>query len=370
MEAENTTIKSVGAILREARLAKGLSIEEVEKATNIRASHIVNLENEAYDKTPGEFFVKGAIRNYGNFLGLNGPELVEQYKASVAGKALHEVEAHDIREAKNVTMKLQLKEKRDVGSGTGKLDVQELVGFSVNWKLIAAGAAGLGLIAGLYFAVPAVTGWVKNMSANSPKVSVAPTTVNNKQDGAENVVTDKVILELKASGRCWLEVSGDGKVIEEVMLREGDVKKYEANDKLVVKYGNIGAVQLKLNGKEVDLKGERGVANKVYTRETAAKNAKPAAEEAKPKEKAEEKTAANADSQAASEQSQTINNTNNTTNNNSNQAAAKVEEPAKPETPAVTAPATKPEPAVEKNTAPEAPKPQVKEKSSKKKKKQ
>mgnify|MGYP003298966306 CR=1 FL=1 len=123
-------VKSVGTILREARLAKGLTLADVEKATNIREQLLGYLETEEFEKTPGEFFVKGAIRTYGNFLELNGPELVDLYKASQAGKQLHEVEAHGIREAKNVTMKLQLKDKRDIGSGNGKLEITNCNGSS------------------------------------------------------------------------------------------------------------------------------------------------------------------------------------------------------------------------------------------------
>ena len=79
--------KTVGAILKEARLAKGISLADAEKATSIRSRYLQAVENDEYDKTPGEVFLKGIIRNYGNYLGLNGSELVNEYKASAAGMA-------------------------------------------------------------------------------------------------------------------------------------------------------------------------------------------------------------------------------------------------------------------------------------------
>ena len=63
--------KTVGAILKEARLAKGISLADAEKGTSIRSRYLQAVENDEYDKTPGEVFLKGIIRNYGNFLGLN-----------------------------------------------------------------------------------------------------------------------------------------------------------------------------------------------------------------------------------------------------------------------------------------------------------
>lgn len=62
--------KTVGTILREARLAKRLSLADAEKGTSIRSRYLEALERDEYDKTPGEVFMKGMIRNYGNFLGL------------------------------------------------------------------------------------------------------------------------------------------------------------------------------------------------------------------------------------------------------------------------------------------------------------
>ena len=63
------TDKSVGTLLREARLAKGISLSEAENGTSIRARYLEALERDEYDKTPGEVFLKGMLRTYGNFLG-------------------------------------------------------------------------------------------------------------------------------------------------------------------------------------------------------------------------------------------------------------------------------------------------------------
>lgn len=272
MEQEAMQAKSVGTILREARLAKGITVEDVEAATNIRSTFITYLENEEYDKTPGEFFVKGAIRTYGNFLGLDGLKLVETYKASAGGKALHEVESQGIREAHNVTMKLQLKEKRDIGSGTGKLELPDLP-----WKQIGMGVAALALLGVLYFAVPAAIDWSKSLGDKTAQVTASITSsVTNSlpskdKDTAEKAqqapIYDKLLLELEATDKCWLEVDGDGKRLAEIMLYPGDKKTYEAKEKLIVKYGSVGAVKILVNGKDLTAVGEKGVAVKHYTLE-------------------------------------------------------------------------------------------------------
>lgn len=294
MEMEKDTIdKSVGTILREARLAKGLSLEDVEAATHIYSRNLAHLENDEYAKTPGAFFVKGAIRNYGNFLGLNGPELVEKFKKSPAANFTTEVKEKPvadnstaIREAKNVSMKVQLKDKRDIGSGTGKFEVKEkLKSVDIPWAKIGLGLAGLAVAGALYFAVPAIINWAGSISLSSSSTSSEVKQAQEtpkKEEKAAKVIPDKLVLELEAVDKCWLEVTADGKRVEETMLRAGDKKTYEAKDKLLVKYGNVGAVRIKLNGEAQDVAGETGVANKVYSKEAKAEESK--SEEAKPKE--------------------------------------------------------------------------------------
>lgn len=359
METEKQTItKSVGTLLKEARLAKGLSLEAVEAATHIYVKNLEHLENDEYDKTPGEFFVKGALRNYGNFLGLNGPELVDMYKASIAGKALHEVEAHGIREAKNVTMNIQFKDKRDIGSGSSSFEFMEkLRDVKLPWKQIAMGAAGLAVLGVLYFAVPAVINWGSNISFSSSsaeKPQVKPATISEKKEAKP--VVDKLVLELEATDKCWLEVYGDDKKLEETMLNPGDKKSYEAKDKFDVKYGNVGAVKITLNGEAQSTEGEHGVAKKVYLRERPADEAK----------SEEQKTDAKVESTPKAEETQVR--TPAKVEEAPKVEAPKVEEPAKVEAPKAKEPVKVEAPKVEEPAKVEPPKEEAKPSKKDKKK--
>lgn len=263
--------KTVGTILKEAREAKGYSLADVERETSIRSRYLEAVENDEYDKTPGEVFVKGIIRNYGNFLGLDGMELVTQYKASAAGVAAEAARSKGIREVEKVRLNIQLKDKRDIGSGTGKFEMPKLP-----MKQIAAGVACLAVLAAGYFAIPAAIDYAKNLPKDEPKqVEQA------KPESKPAAVTDKVTVELEAEGSCWLEATADGKEVFAGMMQAKDKKSFEAKEKLVIKYGNIGAMKIKVNGEAVDLKGEHGVAVKTYTplNAAAAKNPPEAAKE-------------------------------------------------------------------------------------------
>lgn len=73
----------LGDLLREAREAKGISLQQVEKITNIRVKLLQALEQEAYEELPAPVFVKGFLRNYARALGLDPEQAVALYKETV-----------------------------------------------------------------------------------------------------------------------------------------------------------------------------------------------------------------------------------------------------------------------------------------------
>ena len=257
---------SVGQILYEARAAKGITLLDAERATSIRASYLDALEQDDYARMPEEVFIKGIIRNYGNYLGLNGPELVDMYKAQKFGTVVENVKSKGIREVQNVRMNISLKQHRSAGSGVNAYagpDNKKNIA-----KQILAGALGVVVLVVGYFTVPKAMELLHSDKETTPvAVAVVPASEKNKQEVATVVpAVEKVKVEMTAYGDCWLEVKADGKDIFEGMLQAKDTKTFEADEKLVVKYGNVGVIEVKVNGVPVSMQGEQGVAIKTYTK--------------------------------------------------------------------------------------------------------
>lgn len=79
----------IGAYLRTHREKKKLSLEDVAKQTGIKEHYLADLESGDFSKIPGDVFIRGFLRNYGNYLGLDGNGLVEAYRTgSEPGKML------------------------------------------------------------------------------------------------------------------------------------------------------------------------------------------------------------------------------------------------------------------------------------------
>jgi len=71
----------IGTSLREARLRQGLDFPELEQGTKIRAKYLRALEDEQFDVLPAQTYVKGFLRSYAEYLGLDGQLYVDEYNS-------------------------------------------------------------------------------------------------------------------------------------------------------------------------------------------------------------------------------------------------------------------------------------------------
>jgi cytoskeleton protein RodZ len=71
----------IGNSLREARLRQHLDFPELEQATKIRSRYLRALEEEQFDTLPAETYVKGFLRAYAEYLGLDGQLYVDEYNS-------------------------------------------------------------------------------------------------------------------------------------------------------------------------------------------------------------------------------------------------------------------------------------------------
>src|SRR5438874_2946907 len=71
----------IGSSLREARLRQGLDFPEIEQSTKIRGKYLRALEDEQFDLLPAQTYVKGFLRSYAEYLGLDGQLYVDEYNS-------------------------------------------------------------------------------------------------------------------------------------------------------------------------------------------------------------------------------------------------------------------------------------------------
>lgn len=75
--------KKLGELLRRAREEKELTLKEVENATSIRISCLQAIEEGRVSQLISPVYAQGFVKQYALFLGLNGDQLLEEYKGSL-----------------------------------------------------------------------------------------------------------------------------------------------------------------------------------------------------------------------------------------------------------------------------------------------
>jgi cytoskeletal protein RodZ len=73
-------LPAIGQSLRNRRLQKSLTIEQAAQDTKIHSKFLRALEEEKWDVFPARVYLDGFLRSYGNYLGLEGDDLIEQLR--------------------------------------------------------------------------------------------------------------------------------------------------------------------------------------------------------------------------------------------------------------------------------------------------
>lgn len=285
----------VGSTLRAAREKRGLTVKDIENETSIRATYIDAIEKGDYDSLPGEVYVKGFIRNYADFLGLNADNLVQEFR-----EELHGIEAAaPVREVKNE----QPHSMFDTGS-----DFKERVEKSHRGQniLITVAVIILAFVGSIYYFFgedpaakptqkPAATQQAKQdkKTTQTQKPASSNTQTNTQSNPAQpnGVKADNkqanpapsgvaatgttvpnangtVQVSMRFTDRCWTLVEADGKVLFEGTAEPNKTLNWSGKDKVNVTLGNAGVAEVTFNGRPIGKLGNVGeVVERSFTKD-------------------------------------------------------------------------------------------------------
>ncbi|AYF83367.1 TPA: helix-turn-helix domain-containing protein [Bacillus cereus] len=279
----------LGQKLKEAREAKGLSIDQLHEITKIQKRHLVAIEEGNYDVLPGAFYARAFIKQYADAVGLNGEELLVEHQSTIPQS-----------------------ERREVPQVSTGQKTQETMQKSSSWPiadhmpkiLVALLVIAVGVV--IWFVFQALTGKddEKVPSAQSEKIEVQKakdSPLDTKKDEAKaeepkkeepkkeepkkeepkkeeqpaqptgqqevkvvgttgkvstlEIHNNKTLeLELSGKGASYVDVKDDaGNVILNATVQEGQIEKRDVSTLKEVRLniGNATNVEVKLNGQVV-----------------------------------------------------------------------------------------------------------------------
>jgi cytoskeletal protein RodZ len=257
---------TVGNVLRNEREKKGLSIKDIENATSIRALYINAIEENDFKVIPGEVYVKGFIRNYAGYLGLDPQKIMDIYK-QMQQNTQPPVSEQPLPPAQNGTVAAVPKETKP--NRTEKHTEKRMDKTSSTGKWMAAGVLAVCLAGGAawMFMGPNQTSpspvreQAPNKTLQQPSLPAVPSSPAPAAPAPQNqatVAAQAVTVTAKFTEPCWTLVTADGKVIYEGTPKLGESLTWEAKDSLTVKAGNAGGVEITYNGQPQGKLGGNG----------------------------------------------------------------------------------------------------------------
>jgi Helix-turn-helix domain/RodZ C-terminal domain len=229
----------IGNSLREARYRQQLELSEIEQATKVRARYLQALEEEDFDALPAQAYVKGFLRNYADYLGLDGQLYVDEYNSRYGVGEDEPSQPVVARRTSRVHARHRHVERRGV--------LLALLGIGIVLALV---------IAAFKFSNNGPKP-IPNLGTTTSKTSApAPSSPKPKK----RVVAPNArfrFFVVAVGGSCWMDVrnySSSGRTLFTGTVDPGQSHRFVAR-RLWMSLGNPGRLKASLNGRVVAFPG-------------------------------------------------------------------------------------------------------------------
>jgi cytoskeleton protein RodZ len=223
----------IGNSLREARLRQGLEIPRIEAETKIRGKYLRALEEEQFEVLPGDTYVKGFLRTYADYLGLEGQLYLDEYNSRFTT-------AEETPVAQSTTPK---RRSRPVESN---FIVVALAGIVAVTVLVVVGLREAGEDPQNDPPIVPTTG--QTTTEEGPAETTPAAT-----EQARPVRRAKLVLTAVRGG-CWMQVRAggvNGKLLFEGTVEQGQTQRFVKYKRLWLELGAPGNLNARLNGRNV-----------------------------------------------------------------------------------------------------------------------
>ena len=259
-------VQSVGHMLRNARLARKMSIEDVSRQLRLSVQQIEAIEKEDYEKLPGRTFLRGFVRNYANLVQLDPIPILQLLPGSTPTTSTYERTPIKNRQ-------ISFSENREKSKNSQFIIIVILISLAAGVYFIYGNnlqqlkpednsesviseikkdkdkttiELPLPPVAGIQSEPRSGTVSTQIEAINIPKVDTSKTT---------QIADNTGNLHFKFKTETWIKVSdSSGATLIEQVKSAGSEQVVTGKRPLSIVIGNIGGVSLTYNEKEVDIR--------------------------------------------------------------------------------------------------------------------
>ncbi|GAA2982561.1 MULTISPECIES: helix-turn-helix domain-containing protein [Streptomyces] len=247
---------SIGHVLQQARVAAGLTVEEVSSSTRVRIPIVHAIETDDFSRCGGDVYARGHIRMLAQAVRLDPDPLIAQYDAEHGGSPAP-TPAAPLFEAERIRSEPR----------------------RPNWTaaMVAAIVAVIGFVGFTVFTGDDDDSGTAKVAEGSPPDRTVPSPsatkpADPKPAPSESAIAaaprDKVTVKLSATGKSWISAKDhNGRQLFDGLLSKGDSKTFQDKERIDLVLGDAGSIELFVNGKKVDDQFEPGQVERLsYTK--------------------------------------------------------------------------------------------------------
>jgi cytoskeletal protein RodZ len=218
-------------------LRQGFEFPRIETETKIRGKYLRALEEEQFEVLPGDTYVKGFLRTYADYLGLDGQLYVDEYNSRFTT-------------AEEITAAPSTPRRRRARPVESNLVVVALAGIVAVTVLVVVGLAGIGSDS------PEQTPLVDTSpdQTTMQDTSTGPATTTGQQPAGPARPAKARLVLTAVRGQCWVQVRANGvngRLLYEGTLEVGQTQRFMRYQRLWLELGAPANVDAKLNGRRV-----------------------------------------------------------------------------------------------------------------------
>ena len=218
-------------------MRQGLEFPRIETETKIRGKYLRALEEEQFEVLPGDTYVKGFLRTYADYLGLDGQLYVDEYNSRFTT-------------AEEPTAAPSTPRRRRARPVESNLVVVALAGIVAVTVLVVVGLAGIG--SGSPEQTPLVD--TSPDQTTTQDTSTGPATTTGQQPAGPARPAKARLVLTAVRGECWVQVRANGvngRLLYEGTLEVGQTQRFVRYQRLWLELGAPASVDAKLNGRRV-----------------------------------------------------------------------------------------------------------------------
>jgi hypothetical protein len=248
-------MESIGQRLRLGRERLGLSLEEAERTTRIRAQHLAALERNDFDSLPSPVQARGFLKNYSDFLKLDTVRVLQDYSGTVPSRPQtggRPPVGPEVRVRRRGWLSTDLLVAATIALGTLALLVWG--GGRAMASLRAASASAGESSAFLLPTATLATSLSAEILAEAAPAAIEIISASPTLPPL-NLPSGRISVRLLVVQRAWVRALADGQVRYQGRVEPGAILDLSGDQVVEVTTGNGAAFHLALNGTDLGLLG-------------------------------------------------------------------------------------------------------------------